>query len=462
MSTALFVFRRDLRLEDNTGLNHALTEHDRVIPVFCIDPRQVEPHAYRSVFGLAFLRESLVELDESLKKVGSKLHVLVGVGEAEIPRLAQLVGAERVVVNRDYTPFARARDAEFDVVDDALLTVPETSVKPDGLPYTVFTPFYKKNSLSEPPRPHPLVNQNLFSVEGAFGIEKVVELMATPGVTPLDKPGRRAGLEILAGLGRLTEYNETRDVPAIEGTSRLSPHHKFGTVSIRESYWAAREQLPPSNRLITEFYWRDFMTCIGFHFPHVFEGNFNPMFDGVEWDDNPEWFEFWREGRTGFPIVDAGMRELAATGFMHNRTRMIVASFLTKDCHIHWREGERHFATLLTDYDPCVNNGSWQWAASTGCDAQPYFRIFNPWLQQVKFDPDAVYIRRWIPELEHVATADIHNPERSQMLFGYPAPMLDHAHEKAITLAKFEAAKSKFDPSKLNVPVALGGAKVGS
>lgn len=462
MAKVLFCFRRDLRLEDNTGLNRALTENAEVIPVFCVDPRQVADHPYRSIFGLAFLRESLIELDADLRKQGSRLHILVGEAENEIRRFASSVGAEKVYVNRDYTPFARKRDQLFELSDDALLVRPEDGVKPDGQPYTVFTPFYKKNSLDIPAEPQPMAAGVFGNSDGCFGIDKVIELMATPGVEPGDRPGRQAGLAQLERIRQLDDYNRSRDFPIEDGTSRLSAHHKFGTVSIRESYWTARRVLPADNRLITEFYWRDFMTSIGFHFPRVFGGNFNPVFDAVEWDDNPDWLERWQSGNTGFPIVDAGMRELAQTGYMHNRTRMIVASFLTKDCHIDWRVGERHFARLLTDYDPCVNNGSWQWAASTGCDAQPYFRIFNPWLQQVKFDAEAAYIRRWVPELAHVTTADIHNPERAQSLFGYPAPMLDHATEKQVTLARFELAKSMFDPSKLNVPVALGGGKVGS
>ncbi len=224
----------------------------------------------------------------------------------------------------------------------------------------------------------------------------------------------------------------------MDATSRLSAHLKFGTCSVREVYYAIVQQLSPEHPLLRQLYWRDFFTHIAFHYPHVFGKAFHPQYDNLVWDNNRGHFQRWAEGTTGFPIVDAGMRELNATGFMHNRVRMIVASFLTKDLHISWRWGERYFAQHLVDYDPAVNNGNWQWAASTGCDAQPYFRIFNPWLQQQKFDPDCQYIYRWIPELNGIPATIIHKWYSKHVDAPYPAPMLDHARESQIAKERYK------------------------
>jgi deoxyribodipyrimidine photo-lyase len=251
--------------------------------------------------------------------------------------------------------------------------------------------------------------------------------------------GRARAQAILGAIGTHASYATDRDRMDRAGTTRLSAHHKFGTVSIRESYHTVAKTLGPGHPLIRQFYWRDFFTHIAWHFPHVFGHAFQRKYDSLIWRGREEWFEAWCAGRTGFPIVDAGMRELAATGFMHNRARMIVASFLVKDLHIDWRRGEQWFAQSLTDYDPAVNNGSWQWAASTGCDAQPYFRIFNPWLQQKRFDPDCVYIRRWVPELAETTPALIHGWHTPTMLDtgSYPRPIVDHDTQKAGALAMF-------------------------
>ncbi len=219
-----------------------------------------------------------------------------------------------------------------------------------------------------------------------------------------------------------------RDIPSLK-TTGLSAHNKFGTLSIRQVYDVFVATAPD---LARQLYWRDFYTHLAYHFPYVFKGAFNKKYDAVAWKNNKAWFERWCLGTTGFPIVDAGMRQLNATGYMHNRVRMIVASFLTKDLHIHWQWGERYFAQKLVDYDPAVNNGSWQWAASTGADAQPYFRIFNPWLQQKKFDEDARYIKTWVPELKKVSVPTIHAwYKQAEPLFGYPLPMVDHAVQSA-------------------------------
>ena len=223
----------------------------------------------------------------------------------------------------------------------------------------------------------------------------------------------------------MKNYEQERDFPAIKGTSGLSAHHKFGTLSVREVFQRVKENLGLSHSLIRELFWRDFFTHIGFYFPRVFSGCFYQEYDAIQWENNQKKFKAWCQAETGFPLVDAGMRELLSTGFMHNRVRMVVASFLTKDLHIDWRWGEKYFAQHLVDYDPAVNNGNWQWAASTGCDAQPYFRIFNPWRQQERFDSDCKYIKKWLPELKNIPAKKIHRrTEVSESLCGYPAPIV--------------------------------------
>jgi deoxyribodipyrimidine photo-lyase len=240
-------------------------------------------------------------------------------------------------------------------------------------------------------------------------------------------------------------YLSQRDFPALASTTGLSAYLKFGCCSVREAYYAVIQALGGEHPLIRQLYWRDFFTHIAFHFPHVFGHAFHQQYDNIAWKNNLDDFQAWANGLTGFPIVDAGMRELNQTGFMHNRVRMVVASFLVKDLHISWRWGERYFAQHLIDYDPCVNNGNWQWAASTGCDAQPYFRIFNPWLQQQKFDADCVYIKQWIPELRPFQPNTIHRWHKNPQPSDYPLPRLDHAanSRQAIRLFQLSCGISK-------------------
>jgi len=224
-------------------------------------------------------------------------------------------------------------------------------------------------------------------------------------------------------------------LPGLDATSHLSAHNKFGTISPREFYWKVVDEFGVSAQILKELYWREFFTHVGFWHPFVFERAFNAKFADLKWENDEIKFDKWKRGRTGFPIVDAGMRELNETGFMHNRVRMIVASFLIKDLHVDWRLGEQYFAQKLVDYDPAVNNGNWQWVAGTGCDAAPYFRIFNPWLQQKKFDPDCVYIKKWIPELRDVSSVEIHGIEKKNLSaeIEYPRPMINHGDEIKLT-----------------------------
>ncbi len=433
----LFLFRRDLRLHDNTGLNQALGSSAEVVAGFVLDPRQSKGHPYFSARGFRFLHESLQELDGELRARGGRLHVFEGDPAAVVNQLVVGGHVQGVVVNRDYTPFSLARDgamlaicrrfgASFASFDDALLHAPDEVATATGGPYQVFSAFHRA-AKNRPMRLPEALRPGGLAAAALPGEITLPVLAPTPDAW---HPGGRAnGLARLARATALVDYDATRDRPAVEGTSLLSPHLKFGTVSVREVHQTLAEALGPDHGLLRELHWRDFFTHVAWHAPKVFGTPYRDELARVPWNRSTELLGAWTAGCTGFPLVDAGMRELAATGFMHNRVRMVTASFLVKDLHVDWREGERVFARHLVDYDPAVNNGNWQWVAGTGCDAQPWFRVFNPWLQAKRFDPDALYIKRWVPELAGLTATQIHALDRSGVPAGvaYPPPMVDHA-----------------------------------
>ncbi len=438
----LFIFRRDLRLEDNTGLIEALRQSKSVMPCFIFDPRQMEGQPYFGHPAFDFMTTSLHDLEAQLKSKGGRLYVFYGQPHEVVTSLIKAEHIDAVYVNQDYTPFSQARDSQiakacdaskiaFHQSHDALLNPPQAILKDDGKPYTVYTPYAKKAMTVRVPLTQTNAHTHYHTAPCAIEDRRKFGKKTQHG-------GRSEALAILKQIKTYQAYDSERDFPALNKTTHLSAHHKFGTCSVRESYHAITKAFGMSHTLIRELYWRDFFTQVGFHFPHVLKGAFHKKYDGLTWENNDVYFKAWCEGTTGFPIVDAGMRELNATGFMHNRVRMIVASFLIKDLHIDWRRGEQYFAQRLVDYDPLVNNGNWQWAASTGCDAAPYFRIFNPWLQQKKFDPDAVYIKQWVPELRAVASKDIHDIASKGLKFDrYPNPIVWHEEERAKTLRYF-------------------------
>ncbi|MCX8197066.1 MAG: DNA photolyase family protein [Candidatus Micrarchaeota archaeon] len=438
---SIFVFRRDLRLDDNTGLIAALKSSEKVFPCFIFDPRQTSGK-YFSPNAFQFMCESLEELNNELKAKGSRLHIFIGLPHIIIPKIAARIGADAVFINRDYTPFSINRDKEIAWAcskmrvavrhfSDYLLTEPELLISNSGAPLTVFSQFYRK-ALQFPVRP-PEKNRlrNYYSQPLDFE-QSIPKFAGNPDI--FCHGGRKNAKKIIANLPQLANYKDARDYPALSATTGLSAHHKFGTISIRESYYAIVKLFGFRHELVRQLYWRDFFTYIGFHYPHVFGKPFRLKYAGIKWKTKSQHFNAWKEGKTGVPIVDAGMRELNKTGFMHNRVRMITASFLVKDLHIDWREGERYFATKLVDYDPAVNNGNWQWVASTGCDSQPYFRVFNPWLQQKKFDPDCAYIKKWVPELSDLPPLAIHELYRNQKMRprDYPPPIVDHQTSASI------------------------------
>jgi deoxyribodipyrimidine photo-lyase len=448
---ALLLFRRDLRLDDHAALR-AAAALDTVACASVFDPRQCEPHPFRSDNALEFLLDSLDDLQAQLQLRGDRLHVLRGLAHEVLDRTLTAHPFDAVHVHGDHTPFSLARDLQLQQVcathgvpfhshPGVLLTEPDQVHKDDGLPYTVFTPFHRKAARLPvaQPQPIPIWKPWPLTLPDEVRLSDVrADLLPRPNPQLAMHGGRTEALALLADLGPLRDYATLRDRVDQPGTSHLSAHLKFGTVSPREVWHAVHRALGPDHGVLRQLYWRDFFTHIARHFPHVFGHAFRRVYDDLPWEDDAAAFRAWCQGQTGFPLVDAGMRELVATGFMHNRARMVTASFLVKDLHLDWQWGERFFAQHLIDYDPAVNNGSWQWSASTGCDAQPYFRVFNPWRQLQRFDPDGVYVRRWVPELRELDGPTLRALEKKRPRgLDYPEPMVDHSREAKRAEAMF-------------------------
>jgi len=430
-----FVFRRDLRLYDNTGLMLAGEECNEVIPIFFLDPRQVEDNPYLSPRALEFMLQSLENLDEELQDLGSRLHVVKAIPEALIGKIQ----VEAVYLNYDYTPFSRARDEGMKealrakgkklISSEDLLLTGRDFFEREG-PFTVFTHFYRRAKALKVREPKDELPRNLGVMESLPGVEVLKGLRRQE---ILFKGGRKEALKILE---RAKSINyEQRDHPYLDQTTHLSPYIKFGVLSIREVFHNLdREDLR------RQLYWRDFYTLLAHYNPQVFRGPFKREYYCVRWENDPVKLEAWKEGRTGYPIVDAGMRELKSTGYINGRVRLLVSSFLVKILHVDWRIGERYFATQLVDYDPSVNNGNWQWVASTGVDYM--FRVFNPWLQQRKFDPEAKYVKKWVEELREQRPEIIHEIYNHEVK-GYPRPIVDYTEEVAKSREEYRRAREE-------------------
>lgn len=461
---ALHWFRNDLRLHDNTALLEGMSRCDEWLPVFVVDPKLSLSATANQRRG-RFMFDCLAHLARDLEGRGVPLIVLTGEPEVVLPLLMNQAGAELLTFNQNPTPFAQARDqrvhqavtrngGEVITKQDHLVFGSSEIRTAAGGPYSVYTPYRRTwwrcwENAPRLPQPTGRLKPPIpgFTADTLPWPEKT-GLQIENRYFPTG--GEKAGKLRLANFLNLTvgNYAEDRDRPDLDGTSRLSPYLRFGAVSVRECVLRAKmasatnsELRDGVNKWLDELVWREFYSSILEEHPRVMKGNFRREYDTLEWNNDPELFAAWCEGRTGYPIVDAGMRQLRATGWMHNRVRMIVASFLTKDLLIDWRMGERFFFEHLIDGDPASNNGGWQWAASTGTDAQPYFRIFNPTLQGKRWDPDGVYIRKWIPELRNVPTREIHAPTHSPLLNTYPAPIVDHASQRIIALDRYKRAR---------------------
>lgn len=441
----LFWFRRDLRLEDNAGLYHALKSGNPVLPIFIFDKNILDKLNDSSDARVTFLHNELNSLSEELKKINSTILIKYGTPEKIWKELINEYEIENVFTNHDYESYGINRDEKiakilvpkninFKTYKDQVIFEKKEVVKKDGDPYTVFTPYsrkWKEKLASKmvadkigPPisfylKPYP--TEKYFS---NFLKTKPADIISLKEMGFKKSPIGIPNKSVTQGL--IKKYGENRNFPAVNGTSKLGIHFRFGTVSIREK---AHKTLNLSEVYLNELIWRDFYAMILSNFPHVEKAPFRKKYEGIEWRNNEKEFKLWCEGKTGYPMVDAGMRELNNTGHMHNRVRMVVASFLTKHLLINWQWGEAYFAEKLLDFDLASNNGGWQWAAGCGTDAAPYFRIFNPTSQMQKFDKELKYIKKWIPE---------YGTDK------YSLPIVDHKMARERCLATYKEALNKY------------------
>lgn len=426
----VFWFRRDLRLKDNHGLFQALNSGKKILPIFIFDEDILSLLENKSDKRVDFIFQALETLNQFLQSKGKSIKIYKGKPLDIFQEITENYDIESVFCNEDYEPYAIKRDQDikevlasktinFHAFKDQVIFCKDEILKADKTPYTIYTPYSKQwlNALQAK------------DLEG-FPSEKLIDNL-------LEIPKENLKIEAIGfqktdlkfkvpkvDINLIKSYEKTRNFPAVHGTTQLGVHLRFGTISVRKLAKIAKQN---NFIFLKELIWREFFMQILWHFPHVVKKSFKPKYDAISWENNEEFLEKWKSGKTGFPMVDAGMRELNATGFMHNRVRMITASFLVKHLLIDWRIGEAYFAEKLMDYDLSANNGNWQWCASSGCDSAPYFRIFNPEEQQKKFDPDFKYIKKWIPEFGTKA---------------YPKPVVEHktAREKALKVYK-EALK---------------------
>jgi deoxyribodipyrimidine photo-lyase len=432
-SVNIFWFRRDLRLKDNAGLYHALKDSQPVIPIFIFDKNILDKLEDKRDRRVAFIHAALEEMQDNINKIGSSLQVYYGTPEEVFNQLISEYFIEKVFTNHDYEPYAQERDktiadllskngAILNTYKDQVIFEKEEVLKDDGKPYTVFTPYshkWKAKLTSFYLKRYP--TEKYFKTFYKQPVKKIPSLKSI-GFKEVEKSFPSKSLK----SDLLKHYSEKRNFPAIDGTSRLGVHLRFGTISIRQLATYAQSL---SETFLNELIWRDFYHMILWNFPQVGKSKaFKPAYDNIEWRRDAGEFEAWCNGQTGYPIVDAGMRELNVTGFMHNRVRMIVASFLTKHLLLDWRLGEAYFAAKLLDFDLAANNGGWQWAVGSGCDAAPYFRIFNPYLQTQKFDPKMEYIKKWVPKY---------------MEFNYPKPIVNHEFARKRCLEVYSKALKK-------------------
>ena len=420
---SIFWFRRDLRLDDNAALYHALKSGKPVLPIFIFDESILSKLEDKHDKRVDFIHRSLTNLKLELQNLGSDLRVFHGKPIEVYDQFVKDYSVKSVFTNHDYEPYAQKRDAAisellsehriaFQTFKDQCIFEKGEVLKDDGKPYTVYTPYSKKwkaklNAFYLKSYPTEKYFTNFFKFDGQnsptleeIGFEE----------TDVSIPSTEAELSVLKN------YHETRDIPSVDGTSKLSVHLRFGTISIRQ---LAQTAMKTNEMFLNELIWRDYYMTLLWHFPHVVDGAFRPAYDRIEWETNQTHFEAWCKGETGYPIVDAGMRQLNQTGWMHNRVRMVVASFFTKHLLLDWRLGEAYFAQKLLDFELSSNNGGWQWAAGSGCDAAPYFRVFNPYLQTQRFDSELKYIEHWVPDFQELT---------------YPKPIVEHkwARQRAI------------------------------
>lgn len=463
----LFLFQRDLRIEDNVGLNLALVECQSVAPFFVFNPAQCVSNRFKSSNSIQFMVESLEDLEDAVARKGGKLTTMFGDPARTVDLLISKGDYDVIYFNYDITPFAKKRQEDIERVckrrgidlvmaQDYYLTDPDSIKTVSNGFYSKFTPYYnrcqemlkdKDISIDRPITRNGTLSQTV-SIGKEIALAGAKERFGSGASTDrLVHGGRKKAQERLDSLPMsVSDYEATRNDLSDE-TTQLSAYIKYGCISVREAYYAFRAKLDKKaeESLNRQLFWRDFYAQVLYHNPSSLVESMKTAYRDINWPSGTQpLLRAWKRGATGFPIVDAGMREMAATGYMHNRARLIAASFLPKTLLVNWQEGELHFARTLTDYDPASNNGNWQWVAGTGTDSQPYFRVLNPFLQSGKYDKDAVYIKKWIPELEKVPAKDIHkwNVKHSMYKVDYPAPIVDYTDQKEKALRLYSSAAS--------------------
>jgi len=420
MKISIFWYRRDLRLEDNTGLFKALNENENILPIFIFDDSILDELPEDDA-RVNFIYKSLSKINKQLNNHSASLQIFKGQIDEVWEKLVTTFDIQKVYSNKDYEPYAMKRDQkikeflnskgiEMKTFKDQVIFEEDEIVKADGKPYTVFTP-YKRKWLEKFTK----VNLNLIVNFDNF-YKKIIDF---PSLNQLGLKNSPLKVKNYS-LKNVSTYSETRNFPNLDSTSYLSPHLRFGTISVRQIITELENK---SETFLSELIWREFFMQIIFHFPHVVTKNFRPKYDGIKWVNNKEDYDNWCQGKTGYPLVDAGMRQLNETGYMHNRVRMVTAGFLCKHLLIDWRYGEAYFAKKLLDYELSSNNGNWQWAAGTGCDAAPYFRIFNPIEQLKKFDKTLTYTKKWVKDFDTLE---------------YPKPIVDHKYARNRALEAYK------------------------
>ena len=420
MKISIFWYRRDLRLEDNTGLFKALNENENILPIFIFDDSILDELPEDDA-RVNFIYKSLSKINKQLNNHNASLQIFKGQIDEVWEKLVTTFDIQKVYSNKDYEPYAIKRDQkikeflnskgiEMKTFKDQVIFEEDEIVKADGKPYTVFTP-YKRKWLEKFTK----VNLNLIVNFDNF-YKKIIDF---PSLNQLGLKNSPLKVKNYS-LKNVSTYSETRNFPNLDSTSYLSPHLRFGTISVRQIITELKNK---SETFLSELIWREFFMQIIFHFPHVVTKNFRPKYDGIKWVNNKEDYDNWCQGKTGYPLVDAGMRQLNETGYMHNRVRMVTAGFLCKHLLIDWRYGEAYFAKKLLDYELSSNNGNWQWAAGTGCDAAPYFRIFNPIEQLKKFDKTLTYTKKWVKDFDTLE---------------YPKPIVDHKYARNRALEAYK------------------------
>ncbi len=449
MKRSILWFRRDLRIGDHPALNEALKNSDEIVPVFILDPSLINAAGSKR---LAYLGQSLRALDASLN---GGLHVMVGDVVDVLKELQARYGADEVHISHEMEPYGAARDARVRAAGFNLIATgspyavaPGRVVKPtDGTPYKVYTPFYKNWCIHgwRAPAPTPT------NIPVAMPTEKDRNFpdWSLPEGAIITPAGEAAALERFKFFAKnaLDQYDENRNVPGVDGTSKMSAHLKFGEIHPR-TLLAGLGDSKAHDTFRKEIAWREFYADVLFHNPHTENDYYSDKFKAMRYNEPGAQLKAWREGKTGFPFVDAAIRQLLLEGWMHNRTRMVVASFLVKDLHLEWRHGAEFFKEHLVDFDVASNAHGWQWTAGTGTDASPYYRVFNPIEQGKKFDPDGAYIRKYVPELAHLTGSDIHEPwlYLDGYSHGYPERIVDHAVERVESLERLKEIKVELPP----------------